>query len=237
MTGRPEELEAFCRWLSSQPHRRKVVIAGNHDLTLDAESYPRTHNRFGHPRMFDTASCRAILDAMHGVDYLCDSATTIDGVTVYGSPWQPEFGGWAFNLPRGEACRERWRQIPAGVDVVMTHGPALGHGDLCASGVRAGCLDLLDELQSRVKPRYHVAGHIHEGYGATTDGQTIFLNASTCNLRYKAHNKALVFDVMPEAERLRDGAPEPNTEKAQGAAPATAAKCQLPSVYSEACDV
>ena len=80
-------------------------------------------------------------------------------------------------------------------DVLLTHGPPLGHGDLCSSGLRAGCLDLLDELQGRVKPAYHVFGHIHEGAGATTDGTTTYVNASTCTLRYKATNPPLVFDV------------------------------------------
>ena len=194
-TGRPGEVRAFCEWLAAQPHARKIVIAGNHDLTFDGASYPETHKRFGHSERLDDAACRAMLAAVPGVEYLCDSGTAVRGVTVYGSPWQPEFCGWAFNLPRGEGCRAKWRQIPTGTDVVVTHGPPLGHGDLCSSGLRAGCLDLLDELQGRVKPAFHVFGHIHEGAGATTDGTTTYVNASTCTLRYKATNPPLVFDV------------------------------------------
>jgi len=206
-TGRPEEIAAFSKWFASQPHRRKIVIAGNHDLTMDESSYERTHACFGHSKMFDTARCRAMLEQAPGVEYLLDSSAEVDGVTVWGSPWQPEFGGWAFNLPRGAQCRERWRRIPQDTDVVMTHGPALGHGDLCSSGLRAGCLDLLDELQSRVRPRFHIAGHIHEGYGVTSDGKTTFLNASTCNLKYKPDNKPLVFDVMPKPKAESEDAP------------------------------
>lgn len=199
MTGRPEEIAAFASWIASQPHPRKILIAGNHDLTLDAASYPHTHSRFGHRVAYDTEACRKMIAQAKGIEYLCDSSTTVDGISVYGSPWQPEFGGWAFNLPRGKQCRERWRQIPTGTDVVMTHGPALGHGDLCSSGARAGCLDLLHELQTRVRPRYHVFGHVHEGYGVTTDGTTTFVNASTCTLQYQADNKPLVFDVPRKA--------------------------------------
>jgi len=72
-----------------------------------------------------------------------------------------------------------------------------GHGDLCKHGGRAGCVDLLDEVESRIRPRYHVFGHIHEGYGATTNGETTFINASTCNYRYDRHNlnPPIVFDV------------------------------------------
>ena len=74
------------------------------------------------------------------------------------------FCDWAFNLPRGEKCLEKWDLIPEGVDVVMTHGPPIGHGDLCRIDKgRAGCVDLLLTLQNRVKPKFHVFGHIHEG--------------------------------------------------------------------------
>ena len=39
----------------------------------------------------------------------------------------------------------------------------IGHGDLCYHGGRAGCVNLLRTIQSRIKPKYHVFGHIHEG--------------------------------------------------------------------------
>jgi len=193
-TGRPDEVEAFCAWLGQQPHARKIVIAGNHDLTLDEASYPRTAKRFGHREPHDCTAVRALLDRVPRCEYLLDSGTSVRGVRVWGSPWQPEFCGWAFNLRRGEPLAERWRRIHEGTDVLMTHGPPLGHGDLCQNGHRAGCLDLLEHAK-RVKPAFHVFGHIHEGYGATTDGTTTFVNASTCNLDYQAANQPLVFDL------------------------------------------
>lgn len=55
--------------------------------------------------------------------------------------------------------------IPQGVDIVMTHGPAANHLDLCErDGNRAGCEYLWRALE-RVKPQLHCCGHIHEGYG------------------------------------------------------------------------
>ena len=40
-----------------------------------------------------------------------------------------------------------------------------GRGDLATMfrPTRAGCVDLLQTVQNRVKPKYHVFGHIHEG--------------------------------------------------------------------------
>ena len=54
-------------------------------------------------------------------------------------------------------------QIPVGTDILVTHTPPAGYGDRCATGVRAGCVELLNTVQKRVKPKYHIYGHIHEG--------------------------------------------------------------------------
>lgn len=76
---------------------------------------------------------------------------------------QPEFCKWAFNLPRGEPCLSKWNQIPDDTDILITHTPPVGYGDLCCTGVRAGCVELLSTVQRRVLPKYHIFGHIHEG--------------------------------------------------------------------------
>lgn len=75
---------------------------------------------------------------------------------------QPEFRKWAFNLPRGGQCLSKWNIIPDNTDILVTHTPPLGFGDLCCTGVRAGCVELLSTVQQRVLPKYHIFGHIHE---------------------------------------------------------------------------
>jgi len=129
--------------------------------------------------------------------YLQDQELNVLGFRIYGSPWQPEFYSWAFNLNRGDEIRAKWKAIPEGIDILITHGPPLGHGDECVIGDRAGCYDLLQEIEMRIKPKVHVFGHIHEGYGVTTNDVTMFINASTCNVRYNPHqlNPAIVFDL------------------------------------------
>jgi Icc-related predicted phosphoesterase len=69
----------------------------------------------------------------------------------------------AFCLERGMDSLEKWKKIPAGVDIVMSHGPPYGIGDRVVAGLRVGCKDLLKEIQTRICPMYHVYGHIHEG--------------------------------------------------------------------------
>lgn len=203
-SGTVSEVRSFCEWFGKQPHAQKLLIAGNHDLTLHRGSFEQTSVSWGVAVADGREACataRQLVHSIEGCEYLCDSDAVVKGgVTVWGAPWQPRFAG-AFNLRRGKALRERWRRIPVGTDVVLTHGPPLGHGDWAhgargrANGERTGCFDLLEELRERVKPVFHCFGHIHEAHGATTDGTTIFLNAAACTRRGQISQAPLVFDV------------------------------------------
>lgn len=105
------------------------------------------------------------------------------GYKVYGSPWSPHIvagvASWGFGVDRGADAAQLWRAIPTDTDVVVTHGPPAGHGDLVNGEDlgRAGDVDLLAEVTERVRPLYHVFGHTHHGHGFTTDGTTRFVNS------------------------------------------------------------
>ncbi len=157
--GTVPEVSDFARWMRTRPHAHKVVIAGNHDLLF--ERNPIEARRL-----------------MADLTYLEDTSTTIDGIHFYGSPWQPWFYDWAFNVERGPAIREKWDKIPSDVDVLITHGPPSGHGDVNRHGDAVGCEDLLAVVRER-QPTLHVYGHIHEGRGITHWKSTTFINASS----------------------------------------------------------
>jgi predicted phosphohydrolase len=157
--GDLEELERAASWIASLPHRHKIVIAGNHD-GLFAQDPP---------------AARALFSSFH---YLEDAELALEGLRFYGSPWQPEFNDWAFNLPRGEPLAAVWRKIPHGIDVLITHGPPEGIGDRSGMDARAGCADLLARV-IEVAPRLHLFGHIHQDGGVWTRGSTLFANVTT----------------------------------------------------------
>jgi Icc-related predicted phosphoesterase len=163
LTGRGTraQVEEVVAWLASLPHRHKVVIAGNHD--------------FFYERQPDAA--RALTEQA-GLVYLLDSEVTVAGLRIWGSPWQPRFFDWAFNLDRGEPLDAKWRQIPRGIDVLITHGPPLGYGDRVWSGERVGDDRLLAHLE-RVQPKVHLFGHIHEDRGEWSVGNTRVINCTT----------------------------------------------------------
>lgn len=202
--GDPAEVDAFCQWMVEQPHARKIVIAGNHDLTLHGERYEQACIDWGVPRDgCEAERCtqvRAKLAAVPGLEYLCCGATDVQGVKVWGAPWVPSCGG-VFTKPRGPALAQVWAQIPTDVDVLLTHGPPRGHGDLCKprklgmGWKHVGCTDLYEAVTQRVRPAFHVFGHIHEGYGTTTDGTTTFINAASCTARGQCTQPPVVFDV------------------------------------------
>ncbi len=179
--GRLDEVRDFADWIGALPHPHKLVVPGNHDR----------------PAEEDEAACRRIF-AERGVRLLVHETAEIEGFRFFGSPFTPAFMDWHFMRERGAALRETWAAIPEGTDVVVTHGPAYGHGDL-APGWRGspprhvGCAELLRRLQT-VRPPLHVFGHIHDGHGVTASDElpdTLFLNASVCTERYHPENPAL----------------------------------------------
>ena len=75
--------------------------------------------------------------------------------------------------------------------MLITHGPPYGIGDLTSRGEKTGCADLL-EIVEEIKPRLHIFGHIHEGYGVTIKGEITYINASICNHLYQLTNEPIV---------------------------------------------
>jgi len=176
--GAVAEVSRFCAWLHKQPHRHKIVVAGNHDWLF--EKSPK--------------QARAFIENVPSAYYLQDSAIKIQGVTFYGAPWQPSFCNWAFNVDRGEPIKHYWDRIPS-CDVLITHGPPWGILDYVKLGQpHLGCEELIKAV-GRVRPRFHVFGHIHGGYGQWRINGTRFINASICDEAYNPVNPAIVFEV------------------------------------------
>jgi Icc-related predicted phosphoesterase len=178
--GDLQEVVEFNRWLGTLPHKHKIFVAGNHDFLFERA-----------PQL----ACSLMSNAI----YLLDSFRIIEGLKIYGSPWQPRFFDWAFNLDRGREIRRKWERIPDDTDILITHGPP--HGildgviDRWTGTIEAvGCEELLPVVQ-RIKPRVHIFGHIHAGYGQVEQDGVQFINASSCNEAYKIVHPPIVIDL------------------------------------------
>ena len=181
-----------------------ICIAGNHDITLHTQFYANNWRAFKHRKKdikpFDEVAIKASLtDCTYLEDASCH--TTKGNLEVYGSPWSPIFGFWAFGLQRGDQIRRKWSAIPASTDVLITHGPPLGRGDQTFFSGRAGCYDLLREVQDRIKPRLHVFGHIHEDQGCTFDGHTLYVNAASVDIQYQPTHLCHVIDLPHDEQK------------------------------------
>lgn len=182
--GKPQEIAAFGKWFDGQPHAYKIFVAGNHDW-LFQRNREQAEYLIRFPNVF----------------YLQDSLVEIEGVRFYGSPWQPRFGDWAFNVARGEAIKKKWDRMKC-CDVLITHGPPWGILDtVCPNSQHLGCEDLREAVR-RVGPRVHVFGHIHGGYGEYVADGTRFVNASICDEAYRTSNAPMVLDLDQELLNL-----------------------------------
>lgn len=183
MDGSEHSVTRWVQWLASLPHGHKLLIAGNHDWLFQRRP----------------ALARGLIP--EGVTYLEDSGVVIDGLRIWGSPWQPWFMDWAFNLPRGPELAAKWKLIPDGTEVLLTHTPPYGILDNLPetygkAGSQVGCEDLMHRINALPRLKLHVFGHIHHAYGRYTDWRgRLFVNASVLNEDYRPANPPVVVDI------------------------------------------
>ena len=180
--GTFKEVKNFVDWFASLPHQHKIFVAGNHDWLYE------TNNEYAR-----LLSRRFI--------YLEDSFAVIEGLKIYGSPWQPRFFDWAFNLNRGAEIGEKWKLIPGDVDILITHGPPNGILDAVPREYfieNTGCEELrkrIEQITPLGKLKLHVFGHIHCGYGTHEEFGVKFVNASTCDEEYNPTHPPIAVEI------------------------------------------
>ena len=178
LTGQPHEIEQALAWLRKFPHKYKIFIGGNHDNAL-AEFYG----------YFET-QMKPYKDRTPLI-YLCGSKIKVEGLTIFGSsaiPFNPIYRAGARAYMLDGTTARHWNLAPA-CDILITHGAPKGildsgHGD-----------HILMNYVNQIKPKLHVFGHIHMGYGRYTFGGTEFVNASLLNEAYRPANDPIVVDL------------------------------------------
>jgi Icc-related predicted phosphoesterase len=142
----------------------------------------------------------------------------IDGIKIWGTPWQPYFYNWAFNAPENNGERflkEKFDLIPDDTDIVICHGPPYGYGDRVGDqrdlrAERVGSRAMTARLRD-VNPRLMVCGHIHAGTGdyKLHGKQTRIINAAVVNERYKVKRGPFVFELAPDKRKAENSNPMP----------------------------
>jgi len=161
------DIQRFNEFLGKLPHAHKIVIAGNHDYGLYESDVSK------------------VVSKMTNCTYLQDSAVTIQGLKIWGTPWHEKrtmfHRASAFGVSE-QIIKEKWAQIPTDIDILVTHQPPLNVLDLNHNGKNMGSSSLLESVKEK-RPKVHLFGHNHEGHGAAqfddTNGEILFVNAAS----------------------------------------------------------
>ncbi|KAK7754119.1 hypothetical protein SLS62_003965 [Diatrype stigma] len=203
----------------------KLVIAGNHDFTLDLPTFkgnienspdaldPELVQReFGHygevQQLFEDAK-------VHGIHLLHEGTHQFELdngalLTVYASPYTPSHESWGFSY----RPQQHDFLIPASADVVVTHGPPHGIMDTNAAGKRAGCPNLFAAV-ARAQPKLHCFGHMHEGWGAKLVTWRPELSAAPSHFSDIDNEHSSVIAKLPQLKSTKFDSAEIVEEKRQ----------------------
>lgn len=167
--------EDWLKWKFNIPARKSVFIPGNHDFIFEKQ----------------------VLRPYVTEHFLIDRAIEYEGLKIWGYPWQPWFLDWAFNAPKSEFfasiaeeevfLTQKLNQIPQDIDILISHGPPYLHGDLTPDGRHVGSKALLKWILEH-QPKLVICGHIHNGYGDYTIGNTQVYNVAYLGEDYKTIN-------------------------------------------------
>ncbi|MCP9262430.1 Metallophosphoesterase domain-containing protein 1 [Dirofilaria immitis] len=163
------EVIKFNAQIGNLPHKHKIVIAGNHEIGFEDGEELNEKQLAG----LNMLGINKPYELLTNCTYLCDRQVELYGLTIYGAPWH-SMPGYSFYRSRGHGDFNSWNKC---------------------DGVLAGCADLLNTVEKRVKPKYHVFGHIHQLHGITTNGFTTFINASICDHKLRTEYDPIIFDI------------------------------------------
>jgi Icc-related predicted phosphoesterase len=188
--GSESNIREFIYWFQNlKGYDTKIFIAGNHDWGFYRK--PSWLYNYINDENLSQSDCVYLEDN----EFTIESPEFSRPIKFYGSPWQPPFMNWAFNVPRDELYKY-WEKIPLDTDVLITHSPPQGIRDLALyTSTEEGCSSLRFYVEEKIKPALHVFGHLHESYGSIVENDILFVNASTATLRYEMINKPIVVDL------------------------------------------
>jgi Icc-related predicted phosphoesterase len=150
----------YLRFLVTLSNKPLLYVHGNHDGAYDR-------------------------DPPEGCECVDDRLVTVNGLRILGLGGSPRYNPGPYQYTERQ-MRQRIRRLSfrlrraGGVDIVLTHAPARGYGDVDTPSHRGfeAFLPLLD----RWKPRYLIHGHVHLRYQPLQEtvlqrGDTTIINA------------------------------------------------------------
>lgn len=194
----------------------KLVIAGNHDFSLDDSAFeqkiseasrvaredlgPCIKKEYGDygdaKRLFHQARDEGIVFLDEGShQFHLDNGALLN---IYASPYTPATGGgsgsgsdWGFQYNGAHEFA-----IEKGTDVVVTHGPPRGIMDMTNDKQRVGCPQLFAAV-ARAQPRLHCFGHVHDSWGAKLVAWRANISDTPSHFSDVDNGNSLVIENLP----------------------------------------
>ena len=168
----------FRYWLSEQPIKECVAVAGNHDWIWEVakDQVPKLNSNF---------------------HYIEDESIEILGKKIYGTPVQPPFNNWAFNKEE-KSIQKYWDNIPDGLDILLLHCPPYkildrtNHPNYDSDYI--GSKSLAKRIEE-VRPKLVVFGHNHGSHGTLEKDGIIYVNGSLVDEKYKMRRKPIIMEL------------------------------------------
>jgi Icc-related predicted phosphoesterase len=182
----------FRFWLDSVPASQVVAVAGNHDWAFE-----KWENR----REFELTpgETDSLVVPSLRWHYLEDRGIELFGLRIYGTPWQPRFGRWAFSVEES-VLAEKFAAIPERTDILLSHSPPFGICDLGANGKNSGSPSLLARVL-HICPRLHIFGHIHDSRGRWQQDGITFANVAAVDRWCKLTHPPVMFELSSSSRQ------------------------------------
>lgn len=180
----------FLAWFSKLNITHKIMIAGNHSAAIER-------------RLVTPQEIRGL-----GIHYLEHEYLEIEGFKFFGSPYTPTFSSW-FYMKSRETIGRYWNEVDGPLDVLITHGPPKSILDITTDRYgkteHVGDSSLYKAVQ-RIKPKFHVFGHIHSnregdinsGIFMPTGSPTTYCNAACVRdgeIEMGVINNGIIIDI------------------------------------------
>jgi len=157
--------EVFGWWIENLPCNKVIMTPGNHDFKLQLYKTHKQRREF-EDRFDDKLKC--LWNEYYEFEFCGET------LKIFGTPYCHEFGKWPF-MRSGDILEEKYKEIPGGLDILLTHDPAFmlcntdvilrpiyqsqadrGHVGNCE--LKERIMQLVNENQA---PKYVLSGHIH----------------------------------------------------------------------------
>lgn len=196
-SGTIEEVEDFLRWIKNQPFEHKIFIAGDRDSCFDY-ILSDIHKGLDIYELLHDYGVNGLSSDIH---YLENDSLNIWGVNFFGSPITGKGSGLAFKKYKSlDIYKGFLASKPKKVDVLITHCPPKYTCDF--SGIMKDNLGS-EELRiiTKLQPtKVCCFGHVPDGYGIYSDGETLFINASAFS--HAKPTEQILFEIDEETKKV-----------------------------------